>query len=58
VPQRKRTAGTYRHLAAVMVELGWSAVRVRDSTAEGSRSKFAGMFAMCVPPANHWVSVR
>ncbi len=30
VPQRARTAGTYRHLAKVMGELGWTAVRVRD----------------------------
>ena len=35
VPQRSRTAGTYRRLAKVMVELGWTAVRVRDLTREG-----------------------
>jgi hypothetical protein len=32
VPQRNRTAGTYRRLAKVMAELGWTAVRVRDLT--------------------------
>ncbi|MGY4420988.1 hypothetical protein ACVWY2_003437 [Bradyrhizobium sp. JR6.1] len=26
VPQRDRTAGTYRHLAKVMAELGWAAI--------------------------------
>ena len=30
VPQRNRTARTYRRLAKVMVQIGWSAVRVRD----------------------------
>src|ERR1700730_9745528 len=30
VPQRQRTAGSYRHLATLMTELGWTAVRVRD----------------------------
>jgi hypothetical protein len=30
VPQRNRTAGTFRRLASVMTELGWTAVRVRD----------------------------
>jgi hypothetical protein len=32
VPQRNRTAGTYRRLAKVMAQIGWSAVRVRDLT--------------------------
>jgi hypothetical protein len=35
VPQRNRTAGTYRRLAKVMTELGWTAVRVRDLTRGG-----------------------
>ena len=30
VPQRNRTAGTYRHLAKLMAALGWTAARVRD----------------------------
>jgi hypothetical protein len=32
VPQRSRTAGTYRHLSKLMIELGWTAVRVRART--------------------------
>ena len=32
MPQRQRNAGSDRHLATLMVELGWSAVRVRDLT--------------------------
>jgi hypothetical protein len=32
VSQRSRTVGTYRRLAKIMAELGWTAVRVRDLT--------------------------
>jgi hypothetical protein len=32
VPQPARRAGTYRRLAKLMAELGWSAVRVRGLT--------------------------
>jgi hypothetical protein len=32
VPQCRRRAGTYRHLSKLMVELGWTAVRVRART--------------------------
>src|SRR6516225_11059170 len=32
MPQRQRTAEADRHLVTLMVELGWSAVRVRDLT--------------------------
>lgn len=42
VPQRKRSAGTYRHLAKVMAELGWAAVRVRDTTRGGYREQIRG----------------
>jgi hypothetical protein len=42
VPQRKRTAGTYRHLAKVMAELGWTAVRVRDITRGGYKEQVRG----------------
>jgi hypothetical protein len=35
VPQRSRTAGTYRRLAKLMAELGSTAVRVRDLTRGG-----------------------
>ena len=42
VPQRQRTAGSYRHLAKVMTELGWSAVRVRDLTRGGYKEQVRG----------------
>jgi hypothetical protein len=32
VPQRSRPAGTFRRVAKLMAELGWTAVRVRDLT--------------------------
>jgi hypothetical protein len=42
IPQRERTAGTYRHLAKVMGELGWTAVRVRDFTRGGYKEQVRG----------------
>jgi hypothetical protein len=42
VPQRDRTAGTYRHLAKVMTELGWTAVRVRDLNRGGWKEQVRG----------------
>ena len=42
VEQRKRTAGMYRHLATLMAELGWSAVRVRDFTRGGYKEQVRG----------------
>ena len=43
IPQRSRTAGTYRHLAKLMVaELGWTAVRVRDLTRGGYTEQVRG----------------
>ena len=42
VPQCSRTAGTYRHLAKLMVELGWTAVRVRDLTRGGYKEQVRG----------------
>jgi hypothetical protein len=42
VPQRNRTPGTYRRLAKVMAELGWTAVRVRDLTRGGYREQVRG----------------
>ena len=42
VPQRNRTAGTYRRLAKVMAELGWTAVRVRDLTRRGYKEQMRG----------------
>ena len=49
VPQRNRTAGTYRRLAKVMVELDWTAVRVRDLTRGGYREQIRGY---CRQPRN------
>jgi hypothetical protein len=42
VPQRQRTAGTYRRLARLMAELGWTAVRVRDLTRGGYKEQIRG----------------
>jgi hypothetical protein len=42
VPQRNRTAGTYRRLAKLMSELGWTAVRVRDLTRGGYKEQVRG----------------
>lgn len=42
VPQRDRRAGTYRHLASLMAELGWTASRVRDLTRGGYREQIRG----------------
>jgi hypothetical protein len=42
VEQRQRTAGAYRHLAKLMTELGWAAVRVRDLTRGGYKEQVRG----------------
>jgi hypothetical protein len=42
IPQRERTAGTYRHVAKLMGELGWAAVRVRDLTRGGYKEQVRG----------------
>lgn len=42
VPQRQRSAGTYRHLAKIMTELDWTAVRVRDFTRGGYKEQVRG----------------
>jgi hypothetical protein len=42
VPQRSRTAGTFRRLSKLMTELGWSAVRVRDLTRGGYKEQVCG----------------
>ena len=47
VPQRQRTAGTYRHLATLMAELGWTAVRVRDMTRGGYKEQVRGYVRGC-----------
>src|SRR5947209_4447616 len=42
VPQRSRTAGTFRRVARLMAELGWTAVRVRDLTRGGYKEQVRG----------------
>jgi hypothetical protein len=42
VPQRSRTAGTFRHLAKLTAELGWTAVRVRDLNRRGFKEQVRG----------------
>jgi hypothetical protein len=42
VPQRNRTAGTFRRLSKLMTEMGWSAVRVRDLTRGGYKEQVRG----------------
>jgi hypothetical protein len=42
VPERSRTAGTYRRLAKLMAELGWTAVRVRHLTRGGYKEQVRG----------------
>ena len=42
VPQRQRTAGAYRHLATLMTQLGWSAVRVGDFNRRGFKEQVRG----------------
>ena len=42
VPQRNRTAGTFRRLSGVMSELGWAPVRVRDLTRGGYKEQVRG----------------
>ena len=49
IPQRKRTAGTYRHLAKLMTEIGWAALRVRDLTRGGYKEQIRGY---CREPRN------
>jgi hypothetical protein len=49
VPQRHRTAGTFRRLAKVMAELGSTAVRVRDLTRGGYLEQIRGY---CRDPRN------
>ena len=42
VKQRERSAGSYRHLAKIMSDLGWAAVRVRDFTRGGYKENVRG----------------
>jgi hypothetical protein len=49
VPLRSRTAGTYRRLAKLMAELGWTAVRVRDLNRGGYREQVRGYVRHALP---------
>jgi hypothetical protein len=42
VPHERRRAGTYRRLAKLMAELGWTAVRVRGLTRGGYLEQVRG----------------
>jgi hypothetical protein len=42
VPQRNRTAGTFRRLAKVLASLGWTPTRVRDLTRGGYKEQVRG----------------
>jgi hypothetical protein len=42
IPQHSRRAGTYRRLAKLMAELGWTAVRVRGLTRGGYLEQVRG----------------
>jgi hypothetical protein len=44
VPQRDRRAGTFRRLAKIMAELGWTPVRVRDLTGRGYKEQVRGYY--------------
>ena len=50
VPQRSRTAGTFRRLSKIMTKLGWTAVRVRDLTRGGFLEQVRGY---CRDTRNH-----
>jgi hypothetical protein len=55
VPQRQRTAGTYRRLSKIMSELGWSPVRLRDFARGGYKEQVRGYCrdARNRPPNHH-----
>ena len=44
VPQRNRRAGTFRRVASIMAELGWTPVRVRDLTGRGYKEQVRGYY--------------
>jgi hypothetical protein len=58
VPQRSRTVGTFRRLAKVMAELGWTAVRVRDLTRGGYREQVRGYCRQPRVKAGHCAGQR
>ena len=44
VPQRNRRAGTFRRVASIMAELGWTPIRVRDLTGGGYKEQVRGYY--------------
>src|SRR4051812_7403697 len=50
VEQCRRRAGTYRRLAKLMAELGWTAVRVRGLTRGGYLEQCRGFARIVAPP--------
>jgi hypothetical protein len=42
VPQRRRTAGSYRHLATLMAELGWTGIRLHGLARGGYKEQVRG----------------
>jgi hypothetical protein len=50
LPQNRRTAGTFRRLAVLMRELGWSPLRLRDLTGGGYKEQIRGY---CRPALQH-----
>jgi hypothetical protein len=51
VPQRRRTAGVFRRLARLMVEVGWTPVRVRDLSRGGYKEQVRGYVRSAAVPA-------
>ena len=42
VPQRRHTAGSYRHLATLMAELGWTGIRLHGLARGGYKEQVRG----------------
>jgi hypothetical protein len=50
VPQQSRRAPVYRRISKIMVELGWTPIRVRDQTGRGYKEQVRGY---CREPIRH-----
>ncbi len=50
IPQQSRRAPVYRRIAKLMVQLGWTAVRVRELTGRGCKEQARGY---CRQPIRH-----
>jgi hypothetical protein len=51
IPQQSRRAPVYRRLAKLMVELGWTPVRVRELTGRGFKEQIRGYFRPATDPS-------